>query len=326
MGADPNTNNMNTLPTDWCIEATEENFAELYDWWRANAGESWKRFTIGFTLMSSHPDGSYYYGNCIESCIESHPNYQPITIEQFRKITKPMNTLPTKWCIGVTEENREELDRWRLKVATSHRNGELRANEHTILSRHLIDGSHYYSNTVQELRKEEGYKDYEEITIEQFREITNSTSTPNTMTKSIQISRDLLNEYYEASTREQKAYLSEHFKLDGTTTIEAIRGLHDLACGPWKKIIKRNHPDCFPADSKHFDFSKPGIVRGIVSDTVADSLGMTHDFIQIRNNLDNPETHYRSFYLSSKYDWKLIQDGEEADGTVWALIPTKKKS
>ena len=67
-------------------------------------------------------------------------------------------------------------------------------------------------------------------------------------------------------------------------------------------------------------------MRGIVSDTVADSLGMTHDFIQVRNNEDNPETHHRSFYLSSKYDWKLVQDGEESSGMAWALIPTKKKS
>ncbi len=64
MGADPNTSNMNTLPTDWCIEATEENFAELYPWWRANADEGFKRFSIGHTLLSTHPhDDSCYFGN-----------------------------------------------------------------------------------------------------------------------------------------------------------------------------------------------------------------------------------------------------------------------
>jgi hypothetical protein len=166
--------------------------------------------------------------------------------------------------------------------------------------------------------------EHQPITIEQFRQITNPTQKP--MKKSIQISRELLNEYYDAATMAQQEYLTKHFKLNGTTTDEAIRGLHDLACGPWKKKIKKNHPDCFPEDSKHFDFSKRGMGRGIVSDEVADSLGMRHDFIQIRNNSDNPETHYRSFYLSSKYDWKLVQDGEETNGMAWALIPTKKKS
>jgi hypothetical protein len=407
MGADPNTNNMNTLPTDWCIEATEENFAELYPWWRANAGSGFKRFTIGFTLMSSHPDGSCYFANCMEDCIKDYPNHQPITIEQFRQITNPknMNTLPTKWYIGVTLENREELDRWRQQVATSHRDHtlmvghtllsshhhdgshyytggakEVRSNGnyadyqeitleqfrqiaalptkwliqvtrenqeelnrwrqqvatdhrtntlavgYTLLSKHQYDGSHYYCQNAKEVKKIDHYADYQEITLEQFRQITTSTSTPKPMKKSIQISRELLNEYYEASTSEQKAFLAEHFKLDGTTTDEAIRGLHDLACSTWKRRIKKNHPDCFPEDSKHFDFSKRGMVRGIVSDEVADSLGMKHDFIQIRNNSDNPETHYRSFYLSSKYDWKLVQDGEETNGMAWALIPTKKKS
>ena len=328
MGADPNTNNMNTLPTDWCIEATEENFAELYPWWRANADEGFKRFSIGHTLLSTHPhDDSCYFGNHIKTFIEGYPNYQPITLEQFRQITnpKPMNTLPTKWYIQATEENREELNSWRLKNATEYLDYGLKVGN-TLLSKHHRDKSCYYADDADAVRGRDEYKDYQEITLEQFRQITNSTPTPNSMKKSIQISRELLNEYFDAATMAQQEYLTKHFKLNGTTTDEAIRGLHDLACGPWKKKIKKNHPDCFPEDSKHFDFSKRGMVRGIVSDEVADSLGMRHDFIQIRNNSDNPETHHRSFYLTSEYDWKLVQDGHETRGTAWALIPTKKKS
>jgi len=327
MGADPNTNNMNTLPIYWCIQATEENFTELYPWWKANAAKHFKCFTIGHTLMSSHPDGSCYFPTCIEDCIEQFPNHKPITIEQFRQITNPknMNTLPTNWLIQVTEENQEELDRWRQQVATSNRTNTL-AVGYTLLSKHQFDGSCYYCNNAREVKRMDSYADYQEITLEQFRQITNSTPTPNPMKKSIQISRELLNEYFDAATMAQQEYLTKHFKLNGTTTDEAIRGLHDLACGPWKKKIKKNHPDCFPEDSKHFDFSSRGTLRGIVSDEVAHSLGMEHNFIQIRNNEDNPETHRRSFYLTSKYDWKLVQDGEESNGMAWALIPTKKKS
>jgi len=328
MGADPNTNNMNTLPTYWCIQATEENFTELYPWWRANASESWKSFSIGHTLMSSHVDGSCYYANRIEICRMYNPEHQPITIEQFRQITtnqtqNPMNTLPQNWLIEVTEENQAELDRWRQQVATSNRTNTL-ALGYTLLSKHEFDGSYYYCGNAKKIKKIDHYADYQEITLEQFRQITNPTQNP--MKKSIQISRELLNEYYDAATTPQREYLAEHFKLDGTTTDEAIRGLYDLACVLWKKKIKKNHPDCFHEDSKHFDFSSRGTLRGIVSDEVADSLGMKHDFIQIRNNSDNPETHYRSFYLSSKYDWKLVQDGPETNGAAWALIPTKKKS
>jgi len=316
---------MNTLPTDWCIEATEENFAELSPWWRANADKSFKGFTIGYTLMSSHPDGSCYFSNCIEDCVKDYPNHQPITLEQFRQITnpKPMNTLPTKWYIQATEENHEELNSWRLKNATQYLGEGYFQVGHTLLSKHHKDKSCYYADDADTVRVRDEYKDYQEITLEQFRQITNSTQKP--MTKSIQISRELLNEYYDAATTPQREYLTVHFKLDGTTTDEAIRGLHDLACSKWKPRIKKNHPECFPEDSKHFDFSSRPMLRGIVSDEVADSLGMTHDFIQIRNNSDNPETHHRSFYLSSKYDWKLVQDGVESNGTAWALIPTKKK-
>jgi hypothetical protein len=121
------------------------------------------------------------------------------------------------------------------------------------------------------------------------------------MTKSIQITHSLLIEYYKAATTHQKEYLNIHFKLDGTTTDEAIRGLYDLACWDWKPRIKKNHPDCFPEDSKYFDFSNrvdDKGVKGIVSNEVADSLGMKHDFIQIRSNDYNQETHYCSFYLT----------------------------
>ena len=236
-----------------------------------------------------------------------------------------MNTHPEKWYIVATEENIDELNRWRLsKRPTEAKHWDCRfVPGTTLLSEHPFDDSFFWASDCADFNLiEKRFPKYKPITIEQFRQIT----TPKPMTKSIQISRDLLNEYYEAATGPQKAYLTEHFKLDGTTTDEAIRGLHEMVCDTWKPRIKKNHPECFPEDSKHFDFSNRDFVRGIVSDTVADSLGMRRDFIQIRNNSDNPETHYRSFYLTSEYDWKLVQDGEETNGMAWALIPTKKKS
>jgi hypothetical protein len=142
------------------------------------------------------------------------------------------------------------------------------------------------------------------------------------MSKQIQISRNLLNEYYEAATIPQKEYLTEHFKLDGTTTDEAIRGLHELACSTWKPKIKKNHPDCFPVDSKYFNFSKhvrnSNMDKFIISGDVGKSLGLGNDFIQVRNS-NNPELDQRSFYLTSAYNWELVQDD---NATV--LIPTKK--
>ena len=232
-----------------------------------------------------------------------------------------MNTLPEKWYIEVTRDNQKELNRWRQRVATSHRSQTLKVG-YTLLSKHYADNSYYFADDSSELRSHDEYKDYQEITLEQFRQITNPTQT--SMAKSIQISRKLLNEYYEAATTPQREYIINHFKVDGTTTDEAIRGLHELACEQWKVKIRANHPDCFPEDSKDFDFSTRGNMRGIVSDDVADSLGMRHEFIQIRNNNENPATHYRSFYLTTDYNWKLVQDGTEGGDPVMVLIPTKK--
>ena len=173
---------MNTLPTDWCIEATEENFAELYPWWRANASESWKSFSIGHTLMSSHRDGSCYYANRIEICRMYNPKHQPITIEQFRQITNPnpMNTYPEKWYIQVTKENMKELNRWRLSVRTES----AARHDHRfgpgcyLLSKYPVDGegSYFYLKTIVPFPSE--FPEYQEITLEEFRQITNSTPNP----------------------------------------------------------------------------------------------------------------------------------------------------
>ena len=234
---------------------------------------------------------------------------------------------PEKWYIPVTKENYEELNRWRLRKRT------LEASKWDdkfvpgaiLVSEHPCDGSYFFNNTNMFLKR------YQEITLEQFRQITNSTQPQTTMSKSIQISRELLNEYYNAATIPQKEYLTEHFKLDGTTTVKAIRGLHDMACATWKPRIKKNHPDCFPEDSKYFDFFEFANQDDsrVVSRDVCESLGLNkgHDgFIQVRNNFDNLETHHRSFYLSSHYNWELVQDGTEEGRPVMVLIPTKKSS
>jgi len=109
--------------------------------------------------------------------------------------------------------------------------------------------------------------------------------------------------------------------LDGTTTDEAIRGLYEMACGTWKPKIKANHPDCFPEDSKYFDFSEHTNQYGydsIVSSDVADSLGLCRNFIQVRG-ASASENDRRAFYLTGEYNWELVNDNG-----VMTLIPTKK--
>jgi hypothetical protein len=241
-----------------------------------------------------------------------------------------MNTYPEKWYIQVTKENMKELNRWRLSVRTesaAHHDYRFGPGCY-LLSKYPMDGEGSYFYLKLETPFPNEFPEYQEITLEQFRQITNST--PNPTPKSIQISRQLLNEYYDAATTQQREYLAEHFKLDGTTTDEAIRGLHDLACGKWKPRIKKNHPDCFPEESKHFDFSghveKNGYVS-VIPEDAAESLGLNHNFIRVRHNPKNEKTHRRSFYLDSDYNWELVQDGAEEGGDViMALIPTKKQS
>jgi len=318
------TKPMNTLPTKWYIEVTEENRDEL-DRWRQRVATSHRDNELRayqHTILSRHlVDGSCYYANPVKDVREheDYEDYQEITLEQFRQITKPMNTLPTNWYIQATEENHEELNSWRRKNATTYLSSGYFKVGYTLLSEHHSDKSCYYADDADEVRGRSEYKDYQEITLEQFRQITNSTQKP--MTKSIRISRELLNEYYDAATTPQREYLAEHFKLDGTTTDEAIRGLHDLACSTWKPRIKKNHPDCFE-DGKYFDFSAMAD-EAIVEPKVAQALGLSERFIEVRNG-SNPKLHYRSFYLSTEYNWELVNDNAEGGTPVMVLIPTKK--
>lgn len=307
---------------NWYIAITEENHSELLEWWNGSEGKSidCRPPFVGEYLMSKNPkDNSCYWSrnDTDNHGLNWQQEYELITLEQFRQITNPV---PEHWYIGVTLENREELDRWRKKVAKSYRGHDLIAVHNTLLSEHPDDGSYYYSNTAQELRNDEDYNDYQEITLEQFRQITNTKPMSNPEVKTIQIHRTLLNEYYEAATTPQREYLTKHFKLDGTTTDEAIRGLYELACYGWKPKIKANHPDCFPEESKYFDFSKHTNLHGcdsIVLGNVAESLGLCRNFIQVR--ISSTENNDRSFYLDRRYNWELVNEGGDM-----VLIPTKK--
>ena len=315
---------MNTHPEKWYIQLTPENYDEVKAWWLKQVEKTcWVDRHLHETciVLSVHPnDDSYYWAGSEKDFIENYPSYQKITLEQFRAITNP---LPEHWYIEVTEENIEELNRWRLSKRT------IDAQQWdyqfvpgaTLLSEHPEDDGSYFRSKGATTTVECKNPEYKPITLEQFRQITNSTPTQKPMTKSIQISRDLLNEYYEAATGPQKAYLTEHFKLDGTTTDEAIRQLYEMACSTWKPRIKKNHPECFSEDSKYFDFSAYVIERGncgIVERDVAKSLGLSNDFIQIRGY--SSANQIRSFFLTSEYDWELVQEG-----SAKVLIPTKKQ-
>ena len=132
----------------------------------------------------------------------------------------------------------------------------------------------------------------------------------------IQISRTLLNEYYEASTGTQRQYINDNFKIDGTTTVDAIVGLEKIACDYWKRTIRINHPECFP--KPEFDFSKFVTIydSDIFTKKESELLGFEESPIQIRNHGDY---RYKGFYLITDVKWELVEDkGSQI------LIPIKK--
>ena len=147
-------------------------------------------------------------------------------------------------------------------------------------------------------------------------ELLESSTSDNPISDVIQISRTLLNEYYEASTVTQRQYINDNFKIDGTTTVDAIIGLEAIACDNWKPIIRKNHPECFP--KPEFDFSEYHKKFGtcIFSEEDYKLLGFKETPIQIRNW--GKYTH-KGFFLSNELKWELVEDyGAQI------LVPIKK--
>ena len=225
------------------------------------------------------------------------------------------------WYIAITEENHSELLEWWNGSEGKSTGCRPPSVGEYLMSKNPKDNSCYWTKSDTDHHGLNWQQQYELITLEQFRAITNPKPMSKPEVKSIQISRTLLNEYYDAATTPQREYLTKHFKLDGTTTDEAIRGLYELACNKWKPHIKANHSECFPEESKYFDFSKHTNLHGcdsIVLGNVAESLGLCRNFIQVR--ISTTENNDRSFYLDRRYNWELIKENEEA----MVLIPTKK--
>ena len=224
------------------------------------------------------------------------------------------------WYIAITEENHSELLEWWNGKSIDCRPPSV---DEYLMSKNPKDNSCYWSKTDTDHHGLNWQQQYELITLEQFRQITNSKPMSKPEVKTIQISRTLLNNYYDASTLPQKDYLTKHFKLDGTTTDEAIRGLCELACDTWKPKIKANHPECFPEESKYFDFSKYDSHQ-IMKPGASEALGFGENSepIQIRVALPVNESNYqyKGFWLNDKYDWKLVRDNHNE----LVLVPTKK--
>jgi len=132
----------------------------------------------------------------------------------------------------------------------------------------------------------------------------------------IQICRTRLDDYYNASTPAQKQYINDNFKVDGTTTVDAIIGLEAIACDDWKRIIRRNHPECF--SKTEFDFSEyvKKFDTNIISEEQYKLLGFRCSPIQIRSG---GEYNHKGFYLTSKVKWKLVEDQG-----AQILVPIKK--
>jgi hypothetical protein len=225
------------LPKQWCVACKHDDTdtPELLKW--RGFGWTGSGFITNDKTWINDNEGFYKVRPIISYETFLELVYNPWKHPQTENQTE-------KWCIEITEDNEDILIPWWKETNPKSEFGKPMAG-YVLLSEHPTDTSMYWCGDVKYFLI--SHPDYTLITLEEFKTITSKTITPSMDTnKTIRISRELLNEYFEASTIGQKEFINEHFKIDGTTTVESIIGLHNRACDTWKDIIKRNHPECFP--------------------------------------------------------------------------------
>lgn len=205
------------LPENWYMVLTNENY-ELAEKWRQTNDINnivYRKPKIGEYLLSTKYDGSFFVTN--KTLIPSK-NVE-ITFEEFKKFVLNMKQdLPTKWYIEATKENFEELNAWRN---TKNRDYNCFEVGDLLLSKHISDSSYYYCGTEYDfLNTEYHYKDYQKITLEQFRQITNSS-------KEIVQNKNNVKEFEELC-RPLMKYIWDNF--DPHTTILVTNSSAELLC------------------------------------------------------------------------------------------------
>jgi hypothetical protein len=220
--------------------------------------------------------------------------------------------LPSQWYVKCTDnmDDTPELAEWRKKAMNS-------VSWNTMGT---ISDTGWWRPEVDAKGTEISYDDFLELVYKPWK--NKNTMKQLDTTQTIKITKEQLFAYYEAATDSQKEYMDEHFKLSGTTTIQGIIGLHEIACSKWKSIIKKNHPECFPEDSKYFDLKS---LRGddgscIFTQEEAQAAGLNNSFLQVANDVLGSKYKNKGFYLSDHYNWEFH---ETAYGG-WVVVPTKK--
>jgi hypothetical protein len=223
--------------------------------------------------------------------------------------------LPSQWYVKCTSDMNDtpELKEWRKKAMKSV----------SWNTKGTISETGWWRDSGYELGTEISYDDFLELVYRPWKNKNTNTMKQLDTTQTIKITKEQLFAYYEAATDSQKEYMDEHFKLSGTTTIQGIIGLHEIACSKWKSIIKKNHPECFPEDSKYFDLKSLKRNGGscIFTQEEAVAAGFhSSGFIQIANDILDGNYKNRGFYLSASVNWEF----HETDNGGWVVVPTKK--
>jgi len=218
-----------------------------------------------------------------------------------------VDELPKDWYIEVTDDNLEELDAWRKKVASYYKNATLKSGWF-VLSKHYIDTSHVWAfNGIcseKELLKK--HPNHKKIDLETFRKITGSAPKQ---------------------------------KMNYKITAEQAQSIINIACENWKKKLaekwannivlnkeieiseefyKEMRKACTEPQNKLFDkiFGEDGSVD--LSEIYGlKLLVMSDNTLSIR---DSGEYYNTAFYLTDNFNWELKRDSQEK----LCLIPTKK--
>lgn len=138
--------------------------------------------------------------------------------------------LPENWYLVIDRSNYEDTENWRQTKCSRDWSYEPNLIGKILLSKHVHDESYFYNKTLHRFKRDSQYKDYKEITTEQFRKyVLKQTKTSKAVEKTQTITREAFTSIYDVACSTWKKKLEDMVKSQSFFTKEIVLSQKDVS-------------------------------------------------------------------------------------------------
>ena len=138
--------------------------------------------------------------------------------------------LPENWYLVIDRSNYEDAENWRQTKCDIKWSYKIDLVDNILLSKHLHDDSYYYCRSLHKFKEDSKYKDYKEITTEQFRQhVLKQTQTSKAVEKTQTITREAFTSIYDVACSTWKKKLEDMVKSQNFFAKEIVLSQKDVS-------------------------------------------------------------------------------------------------